>query len=184
MKKMFKLGCGGFIVLFILAMIGAGIEDNASEPKEQKEKPKVEEQKETKKVEEPKEESKEESKKEPREEVNDLNDREFLIESQLAIFQENFKGIADVKYHEEAKAFQVFPTDPGFSIELAEILEGSRSSDDWDFLVESTVQTSESSKKILGSGYSITIMNPINSENVILLVQDGKVLYDAINEFN
>ncbi|UKL30000.1 hypothetical protein [Bacillus phage PK2] len=104
--------------------------------------------------------------------------KELPPELYLDIMKKNFAGTAEVTYNEEMKSFDILPTDPAFAQELAMILSGQMSIDEWNLLVDSMAETSEQ----LGADYVITMKNPVNSDNYILMVGNGVIIYDALNE--
>lgn len=133
--------------------------------------------------EEPKKEQKEEPKKEPekqvkKEPVKKQDSKEVSKNEQkmLELFQENFSE-SNVSFHKESKMYKIDLGD-GVTIELAEMINGTKSKEDWYGLVDSAVYASKKMKGNLGSGYSISFTNPANRDNIILLVMDGEVLYD------
>ena len=53
---------------------------------------------------------------------------------------------------------------------------------DWDILVESLTELSVSVSGIVDEDIQIAILNPEDSERVLLLVQDGFVLYNFADD--
>lgn len=193
--KNFLKGLGYFFVFILLIGACGAIfsEDDASAPATTETKaaePKAEEPKEEPKAEEPKEEPKAEAPKteapvEKTEPVNKEHTAEelaFFEDMQLVIMQNNFESVASVELNKESKFYTIFPTDPGFSLELLQMHTGIKDDADWKELVDSTIYMSESTQGLLGNGYSIAILNPENRDNVLLVVTDGIVVYDAFNE--
>lgn len=185
-KKKAAFVLGGVIVLS--ALIGSCGDDEATqpattEPKQevvQKEEPKKETPKEEVKKEEPKQEvKKEEPKPEPKKEESKELSQSQKEQAMLSIIKTSFDGIADVKFDKDSKAYTIFPTEDGFIQAIALMQSGAMSKDTWYGLVDSTKQTSSNMSKQLGSGYTLNILNPANKDNVILMVMDGVVIYDA-----
>ena len=54
--------------------------------------------------------------------------------------------------------------------------------DEWDVLVNGLASMSETGVTSLGEGYSITLVNPHNEENILLWVMDGVVMYDVADD--
>ena len=96
----------------------------------------------------------------------------------LTILQDAYEGIAVVEYREELKAFLILPTDPNFALEMSKILSGELPKDDWNYLVDSLAALSSE----LGPGYKVFLINPANTNNYIVMTENGVVLYDALNE--
>jgi hypothetical protein len=96
----------------------------------------------------------------------------------LELMKENFGDSMEITYDSEQKAFIMNPVDPAFTQELLMIINGTKSIDDWNFLVDSMAEMS----KELGADYIVIMANPANPENYILMVGNGLVMYDALNE--
>jgi hypothetical protein len=107
-----------------------------------------------------------------------IEEPEVSPELYLSIMEENFAGIAEVTYDEENNAFVMLPTDPAFTQELEMILAGTKSIDDWNGMVDSLATMSIE----FGADYVVVMANPVNPDNYILMVGNGVVLYDALNE--
>ena len=96
----------------------------------------------------------------------------------LSILQDAYKGIATVTYNEKLNAFLILPTDPNFVLEMTMILSGELPMDDWNFLVDSLAMLS----KQLGPEYAVFLVNPANTNNYLVLAENGVIQYDALNE--
>jgi hypothetical protein len=109
-------------------------------------------------------------------------DIESLEKDSLAMIKESFGEVGDIGFIKEEKAFTITPTDPNFIVGVMSALEGDKESlDAWNGMVEGFVSLSDSLSKSL-SGYSISIVNPDNTDNFILMIKDGIVVYDAVND--
>lgn len=109
-----------------------------------------------------------------------LPDKEVLEQELLNIIRDSFEGIGNVELTDET--FIIIPTDPMFSSELLAAYEGDPIAlEDWEFVVESMKGMSMSMEPML-PGYWIDLRNPENHENSILIVEDGVVLYDFIDD--
>lgn len=97
----------------------------------------------------------------------------------LALMKENMGDSTEITFDQEKKYFTIYPKDEQFAIELANILAGKLPKDDWVYLLESMVFLNKEQEKVLGKGYSIVMLNPMDKTKVIALVSDGKVVYDA-----
>ena len=114
-------------------------------------------------------------------EGEDLSNKAFeqLV---LTILQDNFEGLAEVELVQEEETFYITSTDIQFTLELADVLEGKPSAiADWDFLVDSFRELSEAVEDLL-PGYWLSVRNPVNPDNVILIVSDGVVIYNFTDE--
>ena len=74
------------------------------------------------------------------------------------------------------------PTDPGFSNELAQMVLGLLSRNDWDMMVQSFRELSGVVSQNVDEDLGIVIMNPDNEERVILIVRNGVVEYDFMED--
>lgn len=108
------------------------------------------------------------------EESNDLN---WDPETMRDFLQNALDGLAEVTLR-EGDTFLIHPTEPGFAMELTQIINGEISLQPWNVLLDNLAQISET----LGESYSIALVNPVNTENLIAVVSDGSVIYDALNE--
>ncbi len=109
-------------------------------------------------------------------------DIELLEKESLAMIKEGLVEVGDVGFLKEEKTFTITPTDPNFMGDVMLAAEGNKESlDSWNGMVEVFVSFSDSLSKSL-SGYTISIINPGNTDNVILMIKDGIVVYDAVND--
>ena len=122
---------------------------------------------------------KEEKEVAPKEDLTDKSVDEAIMLKKL---KENFIEVGDVTFDEESKVFTVHPEDPQVAVELAEMLDGTRSKESWYNLVESFTGLSERIGRKLGPGYGLAMANPVNEENVILIITDGLVIYDVFEK--
>src|SRR5699024_3959764 len=90
-----------------------------------------------------------------------------------------FSSMAEVEYDSSADMLTSFPTDEGFTMEIFYMMLGHEESiRDWDILVESLTELSISVSEMVDEDIQIAILNPEDSDKVLLLVQDGFVLYN------
>jgi len=109
-----------------------------------------------------------------------LPDQGVIEQSILNIMQENFEGMADVELVDQT--FIIIPTDPLIISDLSRAADGDPEAiADWQYLVETTQEASFNMKSNL-PGYWIDIRNPANPENSLLIIQDGIVLYDFLDD--
>ena len=87
--------------------------------------------------------------------------------------------MARVDFNREQKEFLITSIDPAFAEELLYMIEHDVVLDDWNFLVDSFTYMSESIYDLLGSGYTLQLVNPFNEENTLLSIVDGYVIYNA-----
>lgn len=103
-------------------------------------------------------------------------DRVFIAHS---IMVDAFSSMSEVEYDSSADMLTIFPTDERFTKEIFYMMLGHEEYiRDWDVLVETLAELSSSVSDIVDEDIQIAILNPEDSERVLLLVQDGFVLYD------
>ena len=100
----------------------------------------------------------------------------------LGILYDNFEDSMDIRFTEDTKTFEFLSNDPQFTLDLYGLLDGTVDISEWDGMVESFRGMSESSMGILGAGYGMTLINPVNTDNYLLYIVDGIVVYDAFHE--
>ena len=147
--------------------------------KEKAEKQKAEEEK-AKAEEEAKaeEKAKAEEEKAKAEEAAAKGDNEEIY---LQIMRESIGGYVDIQFQKAEKNFKLIPTDTGLIDEISMLPLGV-GHDDWAVLVDGLTEMSKSGKELVGEGYSISLINPLNHENVILWIMDGEVIYNVIDD--
>lgn len=103
-------------------------------------------------------------------------DRVFIAHVMMA---DAFSNMAEIEYDSSADMLTIFPTDEGFTMEIFYMMLGHEESiRDWDILVESLTELSISVSEMVDEDIQIAILNPEDSDKVLLLVQDGFVLYN------
>lgn len=102
-------------------------------------------------------------------------------EQVLSILEENFDQVGKAEFNKENKNYTIIPTDPNLVSEINLIAAGVFP-EDWDYMVESFVELSNSLANQLGSEYSVSLTNPANHENILILVRNGVLLYDVQND--
>lgn len=103
-------------------------------------------------------------------------DRVFIAHVMMA---DAFSSMSEVEYDSSADMLTIFPTDEGFTMEIFYMMLGHEESiRDWDILVESLTELSISVSEMVDEDIQIAILNPEDSDKVLLLVQDGFVLYN------
>ena len=102
-----------------------------------------------------------------------------LVELMMA---ESFADSGEVGYSIIHDALIYTPTDPGFSNELAQMVLGLMDRSEWDGLVQSFRELSGVISQNVDEDLGIAIMNPDNEERVILIVRNGAVEYDFMED--
>lgn len=109
-------------------------------------------------------------------------DNSELEDIALELFQDNFEGTADISFDRETKTYSITPTGSMFETELVMMMEGTKSMDDWNEITVNMEGLSDELLGLLGSGYAVVMVNPANTDNVLLMAMDGVLIYDAFNE--
>ena len=114
------------------------------------------------------------------EEVEEVEySREDRVSIAHVMMSDAFSSMAEVEYDSSADMLTIFPTDEGFTMEIFYMMLGHEESiRDWDILVESLTELSISVSGMVDEDIQIAILNPEDSDKVLLLVQDGFVLYN------
>lgn len=108
--------------------------------------------------------------------------REGNILIAQSIMSESFEGTASVSYDKEMDAITILPIDEGFTTAIYHMITGETSNDAWNNLVDTTSMFSITVAELVDSDISIAILNPEDSDRILLLVQDGYVSYDFSDE--
>ena len=147
---------------------------------EQKAKQKAEEEAEAQaKAEEAEKERKEnEAKEKAEKEAADKEDAETIY---LQIMRESVGSYVDIQFDKTEKTYVMTPTDQGLIDEISMLPMGI-GHEDWGVLVDGMASMSKSGKDLVGEGYTMNLVNPLNHENVILWIVDGEVIYNVIDD--
>ena len=147
---------------------------------EQKAKQKAEEEAEAQaKAEEAEKERKEQEAKEKAE--KEVADKEGAETIYLQIMRESVGSYVDIQFDKTEKTYVMTPTDPGLIDEISMLPMGI-GHEDWGVLVDGMTSMSKSGKDLVGEGYTINLVNPLNHENIILWITDGVVIYNVIDD--
>lgn len=99
----------------------------------------------------------------------------------LTLLQEGYSEIGTVHYDKSQEAYIITPTDSAFVKDLEYTLNSGDTAS-WDELVDAFAALSGNITEAVGPGTSIAMANPVKTSNVILIITDGVVIYDAVNE--
>lgn len=102
-------------------------------------------------------------------------------QAHLYIMQDHMSMYVDITFDKESKIFKMIPIDEQLISEI-EMLPLGIGWADWQEMVDGIVSMSKANSDSLGEGYSITLINPLNEENIILWVMDGEVIYNVVDE--
>ena len=99
----------------------------------------------------------------------------------LQIMRESVGSYVDIQFDKTEKTYVMTPTDQGLIDEISMLPMGI-GHEDWGVLVDGMASMSKSGKDLVGEGYTINLVNPLNHENVILWIIDGEVIYNVIDD--
>lgn len=117
-------------------------------------------------------------------EADKLKEESLIAEQEqihLTIMRENMGTFVDIEFDAETKIFEMTPTNPGLIAEI-EMLAAGIGLAEWGTMVDGITSMSKANSDSLGEGYGITLINPLNHENIILWIVDGTVIYNVADE--
>lgn len=153
-------------------------EQAAKEEQEAKQKAEEEAEAQAKAEEAEKERKENEAKEKAEQEAADKEDAETIY---LQIMRDSVGSYVDIQFDKTEKTYVMTPTDQGLIDEISMLPMGI-GHEDWEVLVDGMTSMSASGKDLVGEGYTINLVNPLNHENVILWIMDGEVIYNVIDD--
>ena len=99
----------------------------------------------------------------------------------LQIMRDSVGSYVDIQFDKTEKTYVMIPTDQNLIDEISMLPMGI-GHEDWGVLVDGMASMSKSGKDLVGEGYTINLVNPLNHENVILWIMDGEVIYNVIDD--
>ena len=119
-----------------------------------------------------------EAKEKAEKEAADKEDAETIF---LQIMRESVGSYVDIQFDKTEKTYVMTPTDQGLIDEISMLPMGI-GHEEWGVLVDGMASMSKSGKDLVGEGYTMNLVNPLNHENVILWIIDGEVIYNVIDD--
>ena len=119
-----------------------------------------------------------EAKEKAEQEAADKADAETIY---LQIMRESVGSYVDIQFDKTEQTYVMTPTDQGLIDEISMLPMGI-GHEEWGVLVDGMTSMSKSGKDLVGEGYTINLVNPLNHENVILWIMDGEVIYNVIDD--
>ena len=153
-------------------------EQAAKEEQEAKQKAEEEAEAQAKAEEAEKERKENEAKEKAEKEAADKEDAETIY---LQIMRESVGSYVDIQFDKTEKTYVMTTTDQGLIDEISMLPMGI-GHEDWGVLVDGMASMSKSGKDLVGEGYTINLVNPLNHENIILWIIDGEVIYNVIDD--
>ena len=108
-------------------------------------------------------------------------DKEGAETIYLQVMRDSVGSYVDIQFDKSNKIYTMTPTDPGLIDEISMLPMGI-GHEDWGVLVDGMTSMSKSGKDLVGEGYTINLVNPLNHENIILWITDGVVIYNVIDD--
>lgn len=99
----------------------------------------------------------------------------------LQIMRDSVGSYVDIQFDKTEKTYVMTPTDQNLIDEISMLPMGI-GHEEWRTLVDGMASMSKSGKDLVGEGYSMNLVNPLNHENVILWIVDGEVIYNVIDD--
>lgn len=123
-----------------------------------------------------------ESNSKPKDEYDRVDSRLEKIFFAKSILDDSFKGIGKVSYDYEYDIIQIMPTEPGFIKDIYRIMYDGADSTAWDSLSSNVAEMSIVISEIIDSDIKVAILVPESEDKILLLVRDGVVIYNFIDE--
>ena len=111
----------------------------------------------------------------------EVADKEGAETIYLQIMRDSVGSYVDIQFDKTKKTYVMTPIDQGLIDEISMLPMGI-GHEDWGVLVDGMTSMSKSGKDLVGEGYSMNLVNPLNHENVILWIVDGEVIYNVIDD--
>ena len=160
-------------------------EEDKAEAKQKYEEKKAKEEQAAKEEQEAKQKEEEEKQRKENEakekEVQEAAEQEDAETIYLQIMRESVGSYVDIQFGKTEKTYVMTPTDQGLIDEISMLPLGI-GHEDWGVLVDGMSSMSKSGKDLVGEGYTINLVNPLNHENAILWIVDGEVIYNVIDD--
>lgn len=98
--------------------------------------------------------------------------------------QKAYSKMGTVNYDSDSKTYQIMPTNENTVEALNYIAQNPDQAQQagWSNLTSSLNQTSAQIKKIVGSGYSLSMMKPNDDQTALYTAKDGKQTYSIVNQ--
>ena len=111
----------------------------------------------------------------------EATDKANAEEIYLQIMRESVGSYVDIQFDKTEKTYVMTPIDQNLIDEISMLPLGI-GHEDWGILVDGMTSMSKSGTDLVGTGYTISLVNPLNHENVILWITDGVVIYNVIDD--
>lgn len=99
-----------------------------------------------------------------------------------SILTDSFEGVADTAFNPNNKTFEVTPTNQIFVDDLDAMVLGTLALDEWYVLVDTFIDLSSTVSEYLDRSYGLVLINPSNTDNMLMWLQDGELLYEAFED--
>ena len=99
----------------------------------------------------------------------------------LQILEENLGMYVTVEFDEANKVFKLTPIDQDL-ITAISMLPNGVGHEEWGTMVDALASMSNTGIDLVGEGYTINLVNPLNHENILLWIIDGEIIYNVVDE--
>lgn len=111
--------------------------------------------------------------------IVDRQTKKVTTSAAVKILEEAYKGMAIIKYDVGMDVISITPLDNNFTLGVLYAKDGdSECLKNWDTIKGNLVEIS----KLMDDNIVITIVNNMNTENTLLMVSNGVVLYNAAED--
>ena len=109
------------------------------------------------------------------------SDREIAIDEGLKIAREEQGHLFDIDYSKEYDAIRYIPKEEGVVTLVVDTYDGIAPYKYWGSFTPNFIYLSELLSELVDKDLGIIIVHPDNIDEYLLLIRDGKVLYNFIN---
>lgn len=100
----------------------------------------------------------------------------------LRQMQKAYSKMGSVSFDDSTKTYRIAPQDGDEGKAISFIIQNPDQADQagWSNLTDSILSTSKQLKKALGAGYSVSLINPDDTNSAVYTVKDGQQTYTAV----
>jgi hypothetical protein len=100
------------------------------------------------------------------------------VDISIAILKESFTNVATITYNENLKKISITPLDNGITMGVMLAKNGDKESlNKWEKIVTSLQEISGN----IDGNIMLSVLNSLNTENSLLIIQNGIIFYNAAN---
>lgn len=119
---------------------------------------------------------------------NNSEDKKVLRAVAVAEIEKNFENLCDIETKDEDSVFfiHLYPKDD-LEVAITQLMMDSQNPeirDAWKFATDGVLKMSNDYHNLVGENVSISIRNPVNTDNLIYTTFNGVEYYNIINNLN